>query len=83
MNETKDGGPAFPIPEQHGQQYVGHPAHGMAWEQDFVPAQPGLSLRDWFAGQAIVGLAMDKNPADMIAEWAYALADAMLEARTQ
>ena len=67
MSKENDGGPAFPKPPSSFTATV----------------QNGMSLRDWFAGQAIVGLAMDKNPADMIAEWAYAVADAMLEARTQ
>jgi hypothetical protein len=71
----KDGGPAFP----HLGLYQGadgnlHP----------TPTQyEGLSLRDWFAGQAIRarwgdGTAMTPEQA---AEMAYQLADAMLTAR--
>lgn len=45
----------------------------------------GMTLRDWFAGQALAGLAA--SPMDMPAEayglTAYAIADAMLAAREQ
>jgi hypothetical protein len=43
----------------------------------------GMSLRDWFAGQAIAGM-MSKEPwpgAENCAKAAYHVADAMLEAR--
>ena len=45
---------------------------------------PGMSLRDWFAGQALAGMHMEiEHPtgAKIYAENAYWLADAMLEAR--
>lgn len=54
---------------------------------------PGMSLRDWFAGQALAGglantdttkaMAMWGSPGSKIqlAEWAYAHADAMLAER--
>jgi len=47
-NEVKlinDGGPAFPVQESMISGSTGE-----------VPASSGMSLRDWFAGQAIVGL---------------------------
>lgn len=61
-------------------------------ENKFGEYTPGLSLRDWFAGQALAGwLATygphDSHPADregspeLLAKDAYTLADAMLEAR--
>lgn len=70
INATKDGGPAFPRPpigEDCGRPY-GH--------------NDGMSLRDWFAGQALAGL-LAQYGADP--EWtaiaAYKEADAMLAAR--
>jgi hypothetical protein len=41
----------------------------------------GMSLRDWFAGQALVGLcAYDETP-EGLARASYQVADAMLKAR--
>ena len=46
-------------------------------------AHLGMSLRDWFAGQALAGLVSDTNMTTTIidAQLAYALADAMLRVR--
>lgn len=52
----------------------------------------GMSLRDWFAGQALIGMALSMNAPERRryredcadgreAKVAYALADAMLKAR--
>jgi len=72
-----DGGPAFPragflseieTPEQVIAQYENKPEQGM-------------TLRDYFAGQALAGiLSSDNKPEcdDRKAEWAYSLADSML-----
>lgn len=68
MSKINNGGPAFPL------QSIG---------PDFAPGYSGMSLRDWFAGQALAGLLAhpsDENPADMPFA-AYKLADAMLKAR--
>lgn len=44
---------------------------------------PGMSLRDWFAGQALAGLISPEYAnAEIAAETAYMVADAMLAART-
>jgi hypothetical protein len=47
--------------------------------------EPGMSLRDYFAGRAMVGIlagaARSAFNDSGIAEWAYRLADAMLAAR--
>jgi hypothetical protein len=45
--------------------------------------EDGMTLRDWFAGQALVGL-LSRNDvplAHIIPDNAYMIADAMLEAR--
>ena len=44
-------------------------------------AEPGMTLRDWFAGQAICGMLAGKD--DKMAKWAYQRADAMLKRREQ
>ncbi len=71
-DNINDGGAAFPIPLQH------------------QGGCEGMSLRDWFAGQALAGM-MAHPEADYsplgntriknTALDAYAVADAMLEAR--
>ena len=63
---------AFPQPvtlEQDG---------GRLWPGEF--GEGGMSLRQWFAGQAIVGLVAEyhEGTAEMIAVQAFAVADAML-----
>lgn len=74
--QPKDGGPAFPVHGGH------HP--------DDDPRNQilggGMSLRDWFAGQAMAGVCRPTpdgwslSPQDHAA-WAYQIADAMLAAR--
>ena len=48
---------------------------------------PGISLRDWFAGQALIGLILDPDRQDetwkQIAVGAYRAADTMLMVREQ
>lgn len=45
----------------------------------------GMTLRDWFAGQAMAGAIsrwLDVDASDKeIAQWSYEVADAMLDAR--
>ena len=77
--KINEGGPAFPIPEWSD-------AHGT-----IMPAQYGMSLRDYFASQALaahadlitVSAVEEDIRAQMlfIAKIAYAQADAMLKAR--
>ena len=59
-------------------------------ETTATPWAEGMTLRDWFAGQALVGIinacAMDtrergETTENMFARKAYSIADAMLEAR--
>ncbi len=76
--DRNDGGPAFP-----------HTLSQAKDEKDeiyYYQTEGGMSLRDWFAGQALVGLAASgelsgSGAARMAAEYAYQVADAMLEAR--
>lgn len=84
------GGPAFPVPEQHGQQHVSSP-NGNQWEQGWEPAASGMTLRDWFAGMALQGMmacpvTLEFNDGtntekDGFAKCAYDQADAMLAER--
>lgn len=53
--------------------------HGYAAQ---ARSMPGMSLRDWFAGQALVtGYVQHDGSPDKIAEWAFQIADAMIAAR--
>lgn len=88
MSIKNTGGPAFPRPlSQHDTKLPGQP----------VPGQDGMTLRDWFAGQALDGV-MATMPGECtqrpgtngyrernleLATWAYDIADAMIEARTK
>lgn len=84
MSTINDGGPMFPIPDRES-------ANG-----DWISGHSGASLRDWFAGQALVGTLSNhdllhradlENPEVptrvVVAQWAYGVADAMLKARGQ
>lgn len=78
-DRVEDGGPAFPkpldpYPNAQGMESGSH----------------GMSLRDWFAGQALptlLDLCRGDNRgvsfADHVAENAYEIADAMLKARSK
>jgi len=75
---TSNGGPAFPRPIGH------HPTAGC----EYNAAQNGMTLRDWFAGQALAGYMANPNlvygdsvARQRVAKVCYGLADAMLEAR--
>lgn len=53
-----DGGPAFPVPGEPPVS-TGDPRDGIGYG---TPAQHGMSLRDWFAGQALAGMcALEDN----------------------
>jgi hypothetical protein len=82
-----DGGPAFP-------SYASG-AQGAACNTRFEPIG-GMTLRDWFAGQAAVGLLASPNALsaddgtiprertmNMVAVAAYELADGMLAERSK
>ena len=77
-----DGGPAFPCEVQDGETAHGTPK----WE----PCA-GMTLRDYFAGQALAGmlanthykldLSLESGVDDSFSARAYRVADAMLAAR--
>jgi hypothetical protein len=62
---AKDGGPAFPVPTLNAE----------------MERQDGMSLRDWFAGQALVSIFAYVTDPSVAADKVYSMADAMLEAR--
>lgn len=67
------GGPAFPTLADNG--------HAMN--------QDGMTLRDWFAGKALMGMMASRNPnsprfhPDDDAAYVYAVAEAMLRERSE
>ena len=77
--DATDGGPAFPHDA---------PAWACCPRCGCGSARTGMSLRDWFAGQALSGLiaSNDAEAGDRIAGlpgYAYDIADAMLAARAR
>lgn len=83
MNPNVAGGAAFPRPASID------PTHGTLPDgDDLVSAQPGMTLRDWFAGQVMTGYLtayvaeQGSLPlAHLAARDVYRFADAMLSAR--
>lgn len=84
MSKIDDGGPAFP---QQNPLVSLNPQTG-----EISRVDDGMSLRDWFAGQALSGLygsvmkaalpmGMDRN--ELMARAAYEVADAMLLERSK
>lgn len=75
MTARNDGGPAFPFGQIS--ETTGQPVNGFY--------DPGMSLRDWFAGLALQGICASgpssEWSSEMLAQEAYQLADAMLKAR--
>ena len=79
-----DGGPAFPaLDVEHFPAGYGHA------ERDEVSGRLGMSLRDYFAGQALAGLLGSTHPDHSAPTWeaysacAYGHADAMLAERAK
>lgn len=78
MTTKDDGGPAAPVTIR-----AMTPNGMMSFD-----AHPGMTLRDWFAGQALAG-SCKPGPDGWglseqdVAVWAYAFADAMLAERNK
>ena len=86
MSKDNNGGPAFPRPiSQHDPTKQGQP----------IPAHDGMTLRDWFAGDALPAI-IASLPKEIIqragthgyrernaeiAQWVYDIADAMIKQR--
>lgn len=85
-DETNDGGPAFP--GETRTRVIKADGDFMTVSSEVLVAyHPGMSLRDWFAGQALAGIAANTRlviqveRVDAISTSAYRIADAMLKAR--
>lgn len=67
---VKDGGPAFP---------------GDVWYSN-KPSSNGMTMRDWFAGQAMAGMCGNSEwdvTFEEMSTWGYNYADAMLAERAK
>jgi len=73
-----DGGPAFPVGVRvvHQDSRGGHVVH---------EADPGMSMRDYFAAKAMQGMLtnpdIDYSASEYVAMVSYTIADAMLKER--
>ena len=80
MTKISDGGPAFP-------HLSADPEKVNQLGQSILHPEPGMSLRDWFAGRAMQGMQgnpeFDRNTSSQIAQQACVMADAMLAARNE
>ena len=74
INYVYDGGSAFPS-DSSPRFSSGAGCGGSG------AASPGMTLRDYFAAQAMTALICANEPQGAIPGWAYEMADAMLEAR--
>jgi len=73
----EDGGQAFPRPHSHCDYLI---------DDRCVDSQKGMTLRDYFAGQALSSIMARQDPPqkgtdEMMAHWAYQIADAMIKER--
>lgn len=79
--QINDGGPAFPRPP-----FTPKDSHDQFAQAGFAATgHPGMSLRDWFAGQALAGILTSDEKSEMgisdVVESSFEIADAMLERR--
>jgi len=78
MSAANNGGPAYPRPHSNDQQRNGvddFPGNTF-WDQE------GMSLRDYFAGQALAQIRCEITDTDKAAAWCHKMADSMLKWRS-
>ena len=90
MKET-NGGPAFPGEAKQIMYPLDLPEKWIEQLRVLNPTQDGMSLRDWFAGKAVLsamvqtemvaGLPVPPEPRANVARICYEIADAMLKER--
>ena len=66
---------SVPINDDGGPAFPNNDAHGCAYT--------GMTLRDYFAGQALAGLCADGHRLSSSVKWSYEVADLMLAARKE
>lgn len=74
-SKIEDGGPAFPRPDERN-----------AYDVVMRPGDPGMTLRDWFAGQAMAAMIPDIKVGEtwgLMAADAYQASDEMLLERSK
>lgn len=89
MGVREDGGPAFPAPKSSLMRDHAREPHRFTHD---IKSEGGMSLRDWFAGQALAGmLALGSTPGGIpfkAGGWdypfaAFKIADDMLAERSK
>jgi hypothetical protein len=85
-DKVDDGGPAFPKLQYHPGRRLSKDAR----TRPYADSTSGMSLRDWFAGQALCGALQRMStplfratPMDELATNCYEQADAMLAQRKE
>ena len=78
MSNINDGGPAFPVLDTSQNLATGETTVHQA-------CYSGMTLRDYFAAQAMQGMiaAAENYQTHELAQYAYEVADAMLKARKE
>ena len=77
----EDGGPAYPVIDRT------HTVGGFNEIHDYRMESYGMSLRDYFAGQALTGLlaadTQERHDEEWMAVSAYSISDALLAERVK